>query len=92
LRTFKRLAFDFRSYYLPYPLFYGLSWIWERYAKASQGQVPPAFNRKRCVMYYRANRYSNAKAKRLLGWHPKVGLEEGVRRHCEYFKTKGKAN
>jgi nucleoside-diphosphate-sugar epimerase len=92
LRAFKRFAHDFRSFYVPYPVFYGFSWLWERYAKASSGQLPPAFNRKRCVMYYRSNHYSNAKAKRLLGWQPKVGLEEGLMRHCEYFKSKGKAN
>ncbi|HEV2063565.1 MAG TPA: SDR family NAD-dependent epimerase/dehydratase, partial [Thermoanaerobaculia bacterium] len=29
------------------------------------------------------------KAKTLLGWEPKVPLEEGLRRTIEYFKTLG---
>jgi dTDP-glucose 4,6-dehydratase len=29
-----------------------------------------------------------AKAKKLLGWEPKVGLEEGLRETVEYFKGK----
>ena len=92
LGTFKRTARDFRSFYVPYPAFYVFSWLWERYAKASQEQLPPAFNRKRCIMYYRANRYSNAKAKRLLGWQPRLSLADGLRLHCEYFKLEGKGN
>jgi nucleoside-diphosphate-sugar epimerase len=86
LRTFKRHARPFKSLCIPYWLFYAFSWMWERYAKTSQGQLPPAFNRKRCITYYRATCYSNAKARRLLGWQPKVSLEEGLRRHCAFFK------
>jgi dTDP-glucose 4,6-dehydratase len=28
-----------------------------------------------------------SKAKKLLGWEPKVGLEEGLRETIEYFKS-----
>ncbi|MBW2988090.1 NAD-dependent epimerase/dehydratase family protein, partial [Candidatus Woesearchaeota archaeon] len=36
----------------------------------------------------RASRASIAKAKRLLGWKPKIGLEQGLGYTIEWFKTK----
>lgn len=92
LRTYKRVAYDFRSFFVPYPVFYTFSRLWERYARKSQGQIPPAFNRKRCIMYYKSNRYSNAKAKRLLGWQPRVSLAEGLQLHCDHFRLQRKGD
>jgi nucleoside-diphosphate-sugar epimerase len=91
LRSFKKQARDFGSLRVPYPLFYASSWLWEKYSTWSQGQLPPAFNRQLCTIYYRGNRYSNEKAKQLLGWQPKVGTTEGIQRHCEYFKIGAKS-
>ena len=85
LRAFKRQVSHFRSVRVPYAAFYACSWIWEKYSAWSKGQLPPAFNRRLCSVYYRGNRYSNEKAKRLLGWQPKIATIEGIRRHCEYF-------
>jgi nucleoside-diphosphate-sugar epimerase len=90
LRAFKRQVRDFRSLPIPYPLFYACSWLWEKYSAWSKGQLPPAFNRRLCITYYRGNRYSNEKAKRLLGWRPRVTMAEGIRRHCKYFSQKSK--
>ncbi len=87
LRQFKRDARSFHSLYVPYPIFYAFSYFWERYAVWSREQLPAVFNRRRCVTYWRGNQYSNAKAKRLLGWTPQVSSAEGARRHCEYFKN-----
>ncbi len=90
LRAFKRQVRDFRSLRIPYTLFYACSWLWEKYSAWSKGQLPPAFNRRLCTIYYRGNRYSNEKAKRLLGWRPRVTMAEGIRRHCKYFSQKSK--
>ena len=59
LRSFKKNAKYFRSLYLPYPVFYLLSYLWEKYSEWSEGQLPPAFNRNRCQTYYKGNRYPN---------------------------------
>jgi nucleoside-diphosphate-sugar epimerase len=91
LRAFKRQVRDFRSLRIPYTLFYACSWLWEKYSAWSKGQLPPAFNRRLCTIYYRGNRYSNEKAKRLLGWQPRVTTAKGIRRHCEYFKISAKS-
>ena len=90
LRAFKRQVHNFKSLPVPYTLFYACSWLWEKYSAWSKGQLPPAFNRRLCTIYYRGNRYSNEKAKRLLGWRPRVTTAEGIRLHCNYFGQKSK--
>jgi nucleoside-diphosphate-sugar epimerase len=87
LRDFKRYARRFRSLTVPYPLFYLFCHFWEWYADWSKGQLPPAFNRRRCACYWKGNRYSNQKAKRMLGWSPRVPFVEAAQRHFEYFRT-----
>jgi nucleoside-diphosphate-sugar epimerase len=87
LKHYKRNVAPFRSLSVPYPLFYLFSYAWEQYAAWSKGQLPPVFNRRRCAAYWRGNRYSNDKAKRLLGWRPRVNAAEGSRKHFEYFKS-----
>jgi len=90
LGEFKRRAYSFRTIRIPYPMFMAFSMLWEKYSAWSRGQLPPAFNRRLCAAYYRGDYYSNEKAKRLLGWKPRVATEEGIRRHCEYFKQQNK--
>jgi nucleoside-diphosphate-sugar epimerase len=85
LREYKRRVGTFKSVYIPYPLFYLGCCLWEKYSGWSRGQLPPVFNRRRCATYWKGNRYSNAKAKRLLGWTPKISYSEAVKNHCEYF-------
>jgi nucleoside-diphosphate-sugar epimerase len=92
LSLFKRRVGRFRSLYVPYSLFYLFSYAWEKYSTWSRGQFQPVFNRRRAAAYWKGNRYSNEKAKRLLGWNPSVSFEEGSRQHFEYFKAKGAHN
>lgn len=84
LRQYKRNVRSFRSLYVPRPVAYLLSCLWERYSESSQGQLPPTFNRRRWASYWKGHRYSNAKLKRLLGWQPRVPPEEGLRRYFEF--------
>ena len=79
LRDYKKNVHRFLSVPLPYPLAYALSGLWEKYADWSQGQLPPRFNRRRAAAEWKRQRYSNAKAKRLLGWRPKVGFDDASR-------------
>jgi len=87
LSQYKREVGGFSSIYVPYPIFYAFCYSWERYAAWSGEQFPPLFNRRRCATYWKGNQYSNAKAKRMLGWTPQVSSAEGARRHFEYFKN-----
>jgi nucleoside-diphosphate-sugar epimerase len=86
LRNYKKYGKRFRSLYFPYWLFYLLSWVWESYAEWSQGQLPPAFNRRRCATYYKGNIYSNQKLKDRLGWQPSVPFSEASRRYFEFVR------
>jgi nucleoside-diphosphate-sugar epimerase len=86
LKEYKRHGKPFRSIYVPYWLFYGFCWFWERYSKWSKGQLPPAFNRRRCATYWKGNRYSNRKLREQLGWRPAVSFAEASRRYFEYVR------
>ena len=88
LRMYKKHVRRFRSIYIPYPIFYSLCGLWEKYSRWSEGQLPPAFNRRRCAAYWKGSRYSNKKSKRLLGWRPRVPFDEGASRHFEYLKER----
>jgi nucleoside-diphosphate-sugar epimerase len=86
LRMYKKNVKYFKSIYMPYRIFYLLCYLWEKYSKWSDGQLPLAFNRRKCSAEWKGNRYPNTKAKELLGWNPKVSIDEGLTRHFEYFK------
>jgi nucleoside-diphosphate-sugar epimerase len=90
LRMYKENVGHFRSLYVPHALSYLLCYLWEKYSEWSEGQLPPAFNRKRWSSYWKGNRYSNEKTKKMLGWKPKVGLEEAAMRYFEYQKVEGR--
>ena len=40
LRQYKRKVKNFRSFYVPHAVSYGLCYAWEKYAQWSQGQLP----------------------------------------------------
>ncbi len=89
LQMYKKNVRKFKSIYLPYPLFYFLNFLWEKYSKWSNGQLPLLFNRGRCAVYWKGNRYTNDKLKKLLGWKPKVSMEEGLQRYFGYIRETG---
>jgi nucleoside-diphosphate-sugar epimerase len=81
LRLYKRHVRGFRSVYLPHLVSYALSWMWERYSDWSAGQLPAVYNRRNWHAYWKKTSYSNAKAKALLNWAPRVSTADGLRRY-----------
>lgn len=59
--------------------------LWERYSKWSKGQLPPVFNRRRCVAEWGGNRYSNRKLRERLGWSPKVPMNQAMAAYLSQF-------
>ena len=84
LKQYKRNVAPFRSVYVPYRVFYALCFLWEKYSSWSEGQLPPAFNRRRCSAYWKGNRYSNEKMKSMLGWKHRIPFAEASR---DYFEA-----
>jgi nucleoside-diphosphate-sugar epimerase len=78
LRQYKRRVRRFNSLYLPHAVSYSLCRLWEGYSEWSEGQLPPVYNRLAWHAFWKKTGYSNAKAKQLLGWTPRVSTEEGL--------------
>jgi nucleoside-diphosphate-sugar epimerase len=89
LRAYKKKIKSFRSIRIPYFAGYGLSSLWEKYSKWSKGQLPPAFNRRRCAAEWKGNRYSNQKLKHRLGWKPRVPMEQAMEAFLAQFDCDG---
>jgi nucleoside-diphosphate-sugar epimerase len=83
LRLYKRNVRRFRSLYLPHSISYALCYLWERYSIWSEGQLEPVFNCRKWYSYWGKASYNNEKLKRLLGWEPRVPLDEGLRRYFD---------
>jgi nucleoside-diphosphate-sugar epimerase len=81
LRQYKKNVRHFKSVYLPHVVSLALCYLWEKYSQWSQGQLPPAFNRRRWYIDWKKTHYTNEKLKSRLGWTPKVPTAEAMRVH-----------
>ena len=74
---------------IPYVAAYGLCFLWEKYAKWSNGQLPAVFNRRRCAAEWKGNRYSNQRLHERLDWKPRVPMEQAMEAFLAQFDTNG---
>src|SRR5438270_7508855 len=74
---------------IPYVAAYGLCFLWEKYAKWSNGQLPAVFNRRRCAAEWKGNRYSNERLHERLDWKPRVPMKEAMEAFLAQFDTNG---
>ena len=88
LKTYKA-ARRFRSVSVPYWAAYSACYAWEKYSNWSKGQLPPAFNRRRCAANWKTQRYSNEKLKARLGWEPRVPMKQAMETFLAQFGTNG---
>ena len=89
LRMYKRKVRKFFSIPVPYLVWRLFNCTWEAYSKWSRGQLPPVFNRRSCAVYWKGNTYTNVKAKELLGWRPKVNMDEALDRFFAWMRERG---
>lgn len=87
LQSYKAEVNQFRSLYLPYPLFFLFCYFWEKYSEWSHGQLPPIFNRRRCRAHWKPVTYSNRKIRQLLGWRPNVSRDDALNRYFEFMRN-----
>jgi len=90
LRAYKRRMKGFGSVRLPYIAAYWLCRLWEAYSRRSQGQLPPAFNRRRCAAEWKGNRFSNQKLHQKLGWRPRIGMDQAMELFLAQFPSSSK--
>jgi nucleoside-diphosphate-sugar epimerase len=90
LKAYKGKVRSFRSIRIPYFVAYGLCYLWEKYAKWSKNQLPPAFNCRRCAAEWKVNRYSNRKLREQLRWKPRVPMEKAMETFLAQFESNGK--
>ncbi len=90
LRQYKQNVKRFTSIYIPHVASYGLCYLWERYSSWSKNQLPPVFNRRDWQATWKKTRYSNDKVKDCLGWTQKVPTAEGMTRHFEACRKRGR--
>jgi nucleoside-diphosphate-sugar epimerase len=86
LRLYKKNVKHFKSIYVPHAISYLFCYTWETYSKWSKGQLPPVFTRREWHATWKKTRYTNRKLKEILGWTPKVPMDEGLRRFFEAAK------
>jgi nucleoside-diphosphate-sugar epimerase len=83
--SYKKKAKLSFSISLPYFATYAFCRLWEKYCEWSKGQLPPAFNCRRCRAEWGGNRYSNWKLKERLGWEPRVNMETAMAAFLQQF-------
>jgi nucleoside-diphosphate-sugar epimerase len=86
-RTARALGIECRLRFLPFWPAYALAFAVETIYKPLPWE-PPIFRRR--FDWFRQNRaFQIGKAKAELGWSPKVGLDEGLRRTAEWYRGRG---
>ncbi len=89
LAQYKKHVKEFKSISIPYQLFYLFCWLWELYSKFSKGQLPPAFNRRKCAYLWKSNKYCNNKAKKMLGWEPRINYKDASMLFFQFCRDTG---
>ena len=51
--------------------------------------IDPPLHRRRCEFFIKERAFSNAKAKRLIGFKPQVPLVEGLQRTADWYRSEG---
>jgi nucleoside-diphosphate-sugar epimerase len=88
LDLYKKNVRRFRSIYIPHLISYFLCFLWESYSRWSNGQLPPAFNRRVWYAFWKRTPYSNEKLKSRLGWRPRISSSDGLARYFESCREK----
>lgn len=92
LRAWKRRTGNWFSVRMPYFLAWWLNCLWEDFSKHRKGQLPPAFNRRRCAAEWKGNQYTNRKLKERLGWKPRIPMHQAMTAFLSQFQPVGKGD
>ncbi len=70
---------------VPYGLAIRFAFVKEAIARLLRRPTPPTITRRAINLIGRSTRFSIAKARRELGWQPRTGIQDGVRRTLEWY-------
>jgi nucleoside-diphosphate-sugar epimerase len=73
---------------IPYPVAYWGSFLLEALGHVAGSRRPPRLTRYAVSLVGRPTRFSSARARTQLGWRPRVGPEEGLRRTLEWCRRR----
>jgi nucleoside-diphosphate-sugar epimerase len=73
--------------HIPYWLAIRWAFVLEAFGKLLRRPKPPTITRRAIYLIGRSTQFSTQKAREQLGWTPKVGIQEGVRRTLEWYVT-----
>lgn len=71
---------------LPYPLFLFASWSYDLLHRLSNGNFPAIFSAYKARSMYRRFEFSNAHAKNVLGWSPRLSLQDAIKESAAFIK------
>jgi len=89
LKLYKSNVMNMRSVSLPKAVSYSAYCLLGTALTLLRGGAPTRYNRRRWSAYWKGNTYTNKKLKKLLGWTPRVSMEEGMSRYLAYCKRSG---
>jgi hypothetical protein len=72
---------------IPYFVLRLIAKLNELYTVKTQGHLPLVFRPYLVNSMWKSRKYSNCKAKQLLGWTPRIPVEEGLRSTLEYIRA-----
>jgi nucleoside-diphosphate-sugar epimerase len=91
LAEYRRSGQRLRVVRVPGPAIGPLSRLCQWYHRWSRGQLPDVLTPYKSAAQWKPLHYSNAKAKAVLGWAPRVGFGEGLRRTLDWLRESDRA-
>ncbi len=91
LRAYRKKRGRFFSLPMPYFVASALCKGWEGYSNWSAGQLPAAFNKRRCAAEWQGNSFTNAKLRKRLGWSPRVPMDDAIAAFLSQFDAEGRS-
>ena len=86
LKMYRKSVKPLRTFPLPFPVVYLLSYFVERYHVRSKGQLPDVLTRYKSRALWQGNTFSNSRLK-AIGWRPRVDCPTGLQRTFDYFRA-----
>ena len=86
LKQYKKAARNSRSIWVPYFLAESASRFLTWYSSYSKGQIPVIMTPHRVASTWKRLRFDNGKAKKVLGWTPRIPMPQALNEHFQFVR------